>query len=184
VEQVSKDFDPETRYLRRREQSGTDSKTKLKRPHELEYEVWRKPPRDLVREAEIEELSHDPVQRKEVRRQKLHKLHRTYNMESSICLQLSPMDLLRPKKLGPLRMQYSVGFMHSCPKRQQKPRDLSDRSNDIFCSIQEHRRAKTAPAAQNALAAGKQNSKESGLGATTPPQTTLVEDGAARLKTR
>ena len=167
VPQVSKDFELRTRHLCRLDKSGADSKTTLKRPHELEYKVWREPSRDLVREARIEELCHDPLQRKEVRKNRLQKLHRTFNMESSICLQTSPMDLLRPSTSGQLRMQYSVGFMHSCPKRQQKPRDLKDDSKDMLVSsiAREHRRARTAPAAAAA------RFEEKGLGATSPVST-------------
>lgn len=105
----------ERRVLRSRQSGRARKFTPVKT--ELKYEEWRRPERDLEMEARLED---DPVVAaawKEVRLQE-----RTFTMDSSICLQNSPGDLLKPLMGQHLRNRTSMGFSHLAPPQRSAPR--------------------------------------------------------------
>lgn len=111
------DFDNQRRAIWLRGKSGRAEKFVPKRPQMQTYTVWKAPERQILRDAEVQEFPELESMRKTV---SLPTRSRQFRMESSVCLQLSPLDLLRAPKKGP-QMMSSVGFLHQGPKQRGPP---------------------------------------------------------------
>lgn len=118
------DFNNQQRAEWARHQSGRATKFLPKRP-EMTYTVWKAPERKILRDAEVEEFPEIALMRQTVSSDSHRVLRkcaraRQFRMESSVCLQLSPLDLLQPPKKAP-QMVASVGFLHQGPKQRGPP---------------------------------------------------------------
>lgn len=112
--QTVADYGLDERLLVREKRAGRGRKV-VPVKTELKYVAWKAPERDMCREARCED---DPIFHAQAHQVNIK--NRTFVMNSSICLQFAPSDLLRPVGRKP-RALLSLGFGHEGPKQKSPP---------------------------------------------------------------